>query len=91
MRRWLPFGRARLCSRARCSSWPARFSLFFRERDNVAVFDTHGENFLTFGPKIAPIDALIIVADDDLAAFLTLSPDKRREEVGISTSLIRER
>jgi hypothetical protein len=61
---------------------------FFRERDNVAVFDTHGENFLTFGPKIAPIDALIIVADDDLAAFLSLAPAKRREEIGIWTSLI---
>jgi hypothetical protein len=63
---------------------------FFRERDNVAVFDTHGENFLTFGPKIAPIDALIIVADDDLAAFLSLSPTKRREEVGLWTSLINQ-
>ena len=56
---------------------------YFRESDHVAVFDTHGENFLTFGPKIAPIDALIIVADDDLAAFLTLSlsPAARREEI----------
>ena len=62
---------------------------YFRESDNVAVFDTHGENFLTFGPKTAPIDALIIVVDDDLSAFLKLPEKERREEVGRWTSLIR--
>jgi hypothetical protein len=63
---------------------------YFREADNVAVFDTHGENFLTFGPTTAPIDALIIVADDDLAAFLSLSRAERRQEIGLWKSLIHE-
>lgn len=63
---------------------------YYRESDRVAVFDTHGQNFLTFGSRTVPIDALITVADDDLAAFLNLSPAERREEVGLWTSLINE-
>ncbi len=61
---------------------------FFRASDRVAVFDTHGENFLTDGTRVASIDALIIVADDDLAAFLSLPAAERRAEVGLWSSLI---
>ena len=54
----------------------------------MAVFDTHGENFLTDGRRVAPIDALIVRADDDLHCFLTLDPRERAAEVGQWVSLM---
>jgi len=63
---------------------------FFRETDGAAVFDTHGENFLTDGLRVAPIDALIIRADDDLRAFLRMPAAERRAEVGLWTSLVHQ-
>jgi Serine/Threonine/Tyrosine Kinase found in polyvalent proteins len=61
---------------------------YFREADRVAVFDTHGQNFLVSGARTGPIDALIITADDDLTAFLSMSPEERRDEIGKWTSQI---
>jgi hypothetical protein len=61
---------------------------YFRAQDNVAVFDTHGQNFVISGPRIVPIDALIIHADDDLATFLAMPEKERQAEVGILRSVI---
>lgn len=55
---------------------------YFRASDAVAVFDTHGQNFLNSGSEIVPIDGLIIAAHEDLVTFLTLSPEERRQELG---------
>lgn len=46
---------------------------YFRQSDGVAVFDTHGQNFLVSGSNIVPIDALIITASDELGTYLTLT------------------
>lgn len=55
---------------------------YFRSEGRVAVFDTHGENFIIkLDGGIAPIDALIIAADEALARYLSLPPAERREEV----------
>ncbi|MEO7724316.1 MAG: hypothetical protein ABIU29_06465 [Chthoniobacterales bacterium] len=62
---------------------------YFRRRDSVAVFDTHGENFLISGRRMVPIDALIAYADEDLAAFLGMPEDERLAEVGFLKSAIR--
>jgi len=61
---------------------------YFRPRDQVAVFDTHGENFLISGQSMVPIDALITYADDDLARFLSMSEEERVAEVGVWISPI---
>ena len=63
-----PLGRAGVASQS-----------FFRPSDYVAVFDTHGENFLVGELGVTPIDALI-VADEYLANWLKLSPAERRAE-----------
>ena len=39
---------------------------YFRSHDDVAVFDTHGQNFLISGMRMVPIDELIVYADEDL-------------------------
>lgn len=53
---------------------------FFRRSDYVAVFDTHGGNFLVNDePRVTPIDALI-VADQYLVNWLALTPAQRRQE-----------
>lgn len=33
---------------------------YYRKVDRLGVFDTHGENFLTDGGIVTPIDALIV-------------------------------
>jgi hypothetical protein len=48
----------------------------------IAVFDTHGQNFLVSGEGIIPIDALILRASEDLLAYLAMSPAERAEETG---------
>jgi len=48
----------------------------------IAVFDTHGQNFLVSGPEITPIDALILRAGEDLLAYLSMSPAERAAETG---------
>ena len=53
---------------------------YFRASDGVAVFDTHGQNFLVSGSNIVPIDALIITASDELETYLTLTADEREAE-----------
>jgi len=55
---------------------------YFRTSDSVAVFDTHGENFFISGSRIVPIDGLIVVAEDDLIRYLTMTPDERQAELG---------
>lgn len=55
---------------------------FYRPDDRVAVFDAHGENFLTDRGHVAPIDAFILRVDDDLHGFLTLDPRERDAEIG---------
>lgn len=55
---------------------------FYRSDDRVAVFDAHGENFLTDRGHVAPIDAFILRVDDDLHGFLTLDPRERDAEIG---------
>ncbi|MCW5557861.1 MAG: hypothetical protein KIT22_08520 [Verrucomicrobiae bacterium] len=55
---------------------------FYRPDDRVAVFDAHGENFLTDHGHVAPIDAFIIRVEGDLHAFLTLDPRERDAEIG---------
>lgn len=55
---------------------------YLRAEDAVAVFDTHGENFLVSGPEIIPIDALILRGSDDLLAYLAMSPAERAAEIG---------
>lgn len=62
---------------------------YFREGDHVAVFDTHGQNFLISGHRMIPIDALIVYADDDLSAFLSMPKEERLAEVGFWTTQIR--
>ena len=59
---------------------------YFREADRVAVFDTHGQNFLVSGARTGPIDALIITADEELTAFLSMPAEERRKEIGQWTS-----
>ena len=61
---------------------------YFRRHDDVAVFDTHGQNFLISGMRMVPIDALIIYADEDLSAFLSMPEEERLAEVGIWRSRI---
>lgn len=61
---------------------------FYRPEDRVAVFDAHGENLLTDGTHVAPIDTLIIGADDDLHRFLTLDASDRAAEIGHCVSLM---
>ncbi|MEA3207885.1 MAG: Serine/Threonine/Tyrosine Kinase found in polyvalent protein [Chthoniobacter sp.] len=56
---------------------------YFRPADQVAVFDTHGQNFLVSGEGIVPIDALLIHASDYLADFLTMTREERIAEVGV--------
>ncbi len=60
---------------------------FFRASDGVAAFDAHGENVLTDGEQVAPIDLLTVTASEDLAAFLSMSADARYEDVGVWRSL----
>jgi Serine/Threonine/Tyrosine Kinase found in polyvalent proteins len=55
---------------------------FLRLRDGVAVFDTHGENFLVSGPRVVPIDAVMISSDEELLAYLTMTPEERSDELG---------
>ncbi len=55
---------------------------YFRASNSVAVFDTHGQNFLISGSAIIPVDGLIIVADQDLATYLTMLPEERVAELG---------
>jgi hypothetical protein len=55
---------------------------YFRVSDSVAVFDTHGQNFLISGSEIVPVDGLIIVASDDLVGYLTISAEERIAELG---------
>jgi len=53
---------------------------FFRRSDYVAVFDTHGGNFLVGDEsRVTPIDALI-VADQYLVNWLPIPPAQRRQE-----------
>ena len=61
---------------------------YFRSHDDVAVFDTHGQNFLISGMRMVPIDALIVYADEDLAAFLSMPEGERLAEIGIWKSRI---
>ena len=61
---------------------------FYRADDRVAVFDAHGENFLTDGRYVAPIDLLIVRADDSLHQFLMLDPRGRAAEIGKSVSFV---
>lgn len=56
---------------------------FFRASDGVAAFDAHGENVLTNGEHVAPIDLLTVTASEDLASFLSMSANDRYEDVGI--------
>lgn len=60
---------------------------YFRSEDGVAVFDTHGENFLTSGLETVPIDALIIHANEELTSFLSLPPHDRSAEIGLWASI----
>ena len=60
---------------------------FFRASDGVAAFDAHGENVLTNGEQVAPIDLLTVRASVDLAAFLSMSADERYDDVGVWRSL----
>jgi hypothetical protein len=59
---------------------------YFRDHDHLAVFDTHGQNFLISGQEMIPIDALIVYADDDLSSFLSMSEKERLAEVGFWTT-----
>ncbi len=59
---------------------------YFRSHDGVAVFDTHGENFLISGSRTLPIDALIVYADEDLSAFLSMPGAERLAEIGVWSS-----
>ncbi len=59
---------------------------YFRSHDSLAVFDTHGQNFLISGSRLLPIDALIVYADEDLAAFLAMPAAERLAEIGVWTS-----
>jgi Serine/Threonine/Tyrosine Kinase found in polyvalent proteins len=59
---------------------------FYNADERVAVFDTHGENFLVGDSIVTPIDALIVVADEDLLRYMACSRAKRREEIGLQTS-----
>lgn len=61
---------------------------YFRERDGVAVYDTQGENFLVSSHRMVPIDALIVYADAELAAFLSMPADERLAEIGFGASRI---
>ena len=61
---------------------------YFRRRDQLAVFDTHGENFLVSGQRMIPIDALITYADVDLSRFLAMPEETRLAEVGVLISPI---
>src|SRR5205807_10231328 len=61
---------------------------YFRQRDQVAVFDTHGENFVISGLGMIPIDALITYADSDLTTFLSMPEQERLAEVGVLISPI---
>jgi hypothetical protein len=56
---------------------------YFRDHDDVAVFDTHGQNFLVSGQRTIPIDALITYADEELSAFLSMPAEERLDEIGI--------
>ncbi len=60
---------------------------FHRGADSVAVFDTHGENFLVFEDLVFPIDALIIRTSAALADFLLMTPESRRREVAFRSRL----
>lgn len=64
------------------SAGKAKSISYFRARDSVAVFDTHGQNFLISGSEIVPIDGLIIVANKDLATYLTMPAEERVAELG---------
>lgn len=55
---------------------------YLRTSDAVAVFDTHGQNFLVSGSEIVPIDAVILSADQDLLSYLIMSPAERTAELG---------
>jgi len=55
---------------------------YFRISDAIAIFDTHGQNFLVSGSEIIPIDALIMVANEDLVSYLTISKEERDAELG---------
>lgn len=61
---------------------------FYRPDDRIAVFDAHGENLLTDGTQVAPIDVLVIRTGDELHRFLTLDPRERQAEVGRCVSLM---
>lgn len=55
---------------------------YFRQSDGIAVFDTHGQNFLVSGSEIMPIDALIIAVSEEMEAFLSMTEDERIAEIG---------
>jgi hypothetical protein len=59
---------------------------FYNPDEKVAVFDTHGENFIVGDSIVAPIDALIVVADEDLLRYMACSRAERRKEIGLQTS-----
>ena len=61
---------------------------YFRAHDSVAVFDTHGQNFIVSGARMVPIDALITYANEELARFLSMPEEERLKEIGLGTHLI---
>jgi Serine/Threonine/Tyrosine Kinase found in polyvalent proteins len=60
---------------------------FFRAADDVAVFDTHGENFFVYEDMVLPIDALILKTSAALSQFLLMAPADRRREVAFRSRL----